>query len=286
MNKGIELRPRSKGERYPTPLVASSVRIGGGSAGLMPNSGVISLSVSLTSYLIALGVLNSGLSVGTRFSVLGAMFVAIGLLGLRGFWGRWRTQRLLDRVPCAGSDKIADGTRVRIRGVAWPRVGTFRSVIGREVLVARYIGSRGRFGRLRWLQRPRWELHAVDFDVEMDGGERVWVRVSHLVFLPHPPPTARQTLPIPAASTPNTGERSWIYREDLLAPGDVVELAGTLHVASDPRGRVAFDRQPRLVSVLEGDDSSPILLRTAKPGALVASNAGPSEVLANLPEST
>ncbi len=128
-------------------------------------------------------------------------------------------------------------------------------------LVARYIGSRGRRDRPRWLQRPHWELHAVDFDVVLSTGESVRVLTTELVMLPHPPRILRQEVPVPLEPGDSTDSKAWIYSEEVVSPGDEVEVAGTLRFVVDPAGYSASDHQPRMVSLLTGDPSAPAVLR-------------------------
>jgi hypothetical protein len=182
-------------------------------------------------------------------------------------WRRWRMQQALEDTPAVTLSHAQPGQYIRVSGVARSRSGTFASVIGREVMVARYVGAAGRFDRLRWLRRPHWELHGMDFDLEVTGGERIWVRTEHSLLLPHPPAVRRQMLPVMVETDPSaSGKRAWIYNEDTLAPGDQVEVAGVLRLVVDPSGSVAHDRQPRLVPVLEGQPGLPLMLRLSQPG--------------------
>ena len=54
---------------------------------------------------------------------------------------------------------------------------------------------------------------------------------------------------------------SWIYDEETIAPGDRIEVTGTVDLAPDPTASVASDRQPRLTRILRGTAEDSIRIR-------------------------
>jgi hypothetical protein len=262
MARELEPAPGALATSGGSRLVVAPSWIAGGPAALVANSKGASVGASALGYVSAILIMNSGLPLATRLLMVSAIAGGGLLAALWPRWRRWRTLQVLEETPRVGLPHAQPGERIRLSGVALARSGTFASVIGRQVLVARYVGAAGRFERLRWLRRPYWELHGVDFDLELAGGERIWVRTDQALFLPHPPAPPRQVFPVPVAGYPGAPDRrAWIYGEDALGPGDEVEIAGVLRFIPDPAGSVAHDRQARLVPVLEGQPGLPLLLR-------------------------
>jgi hypothetical protein len=242
-------------------LVAAASRVGGRPLALLANSGPVSVACTLIGYFSAIAILKSNLPMVIRFTLVAGMMAGVVVVILRPFLKGRRMKALLERTPEGSPSHLEEGARVRLVGIARPRAGTFRTVLGRQALVARYIGSRGRRDRPRWLQRPHWELHAVDFDVVLSTGKSVRVLASELVLLPHPPRPLRQEVPVPVAPADSTDSNAWIYSEEVVSPGDEVEVAGIIRYVVDPAGYSASDHQARMVSLLTGDPSVPVVLR-------------------------
>jgi hypothetical protein len=249
-------------------LVAAPSRIGGSPLALLAHSSPVSFTASLTGYFASTAILRSDLPLSIRLVLVVAILSGVGLFGLRTVWERRQTRRSFEQTPEGRPSEVLDGTRIRFVGIAQPRASTFRTVIGRQALVARYIGTRGRWDGLRWLQRPRCELHGVDFDVKLRSGEIVGIKANDLVLLPHPPRVPRQLIPVPGGQTGGEAVgRSWIYSEEVIASGDELEIAGTIRLVLDPGGYAASDRQPRMVPILTADGSGPISVSVRKTGA-------------------
>ena len=112
---------------------------------------------------------------------------------LRPWWRRRRVRQSFERAPDLALVETRRGDRVRVSGTARARQPPFSTPVGREALVARYLGTFGRVGRAPG-KRVSWELHGQDFDVELADGTRVWVQAQRLVLLPDPPPLEKDLM--------------------------------------------------------------------------------------------
>ena len=111
----------------------------------------------------------------------------------------------------------------------------------------------------------------MDFCVRADDGRELWIDSGSLVLLPHPPIIERgplgQRRPLFRQDTGELGKPiSWIYDQELIGPGDRVEVVGTLDVVPHPGASAGSDRQPRLRPVLRGTTRQPVLVRRHFPG--------------------
>jgi hypothetical protein len=238
-------------------LVPAASRRGGGLAHLGPASK--NARGALFS-LISLGFLWGGpLVVGLRPLLIGGAMVvsAFWTFGLRAGL-RWRSRRRFRRTPERALHELTRGAEVRLAGRARARQDqTLTTVLGQPAMVIRYLGTRGK------LSFPvYWELHAVDFDLELPDGSLVWVRSDELRLLPNPPTGAdedRLDKPI-LLSDPSwdPGQQAWIHRIETVVPGADVEVAGIVDLVPDPRGSAGSDRQPRLAPVLVGEPGRPL----------------------------
>jgi hypothetical protein len=198
--------------------------------------------------------------------VLGTLLVVLAVLitVVKTGLARRRDQQQFDHLPVLAPDKEAQwrGRAVRFTGEVRPRAPTFRSAGGRDVVLARYLGVRGGVRGPARFARLRWEMHAVDFVVVAPDGREVLVNGAHLRLLPFPPERRRDL----ARGLPTRPHAAWIYEEDIVAVGDIVEVAGVLDVVTDAGAPVSSDRQPRLSRVLRGDGARPVCLRRGRPG--------------------
>ena len=133
-------------------------------------------------------------------------------------------------------------------------------------MLLRYFGVVGARDDVPVFHRMRWELHAVDFAVVEREGSELHVDAAHIRLLPHPPSRALlrwMPVPWPAPGTGPDGaeEGAWIYAEESVGPGDLVELAGVLDVVVDATAALGSDREPRLVRVLRGEPGRPLQVR-------------------------
>ena len=200
--------------------------------------------------------------VGMVFSVVGGL----ALSALRDLWKRWRNDRRLGETPPWLGAQESRGQPVRLMGVVVKQPELLRTPKGHSAVLVRYQGCRGSPRGPGWSRPWRWELHAVEFCVRADDGRELWVDPSAIVLLPHPPTTERSALSQRRALYRQaTGERgsslSWIYDEELIAPGDRIEVAGTLDLVSHPGASAGSDRGPRLRPVLRGTRAAPVQVR-------------------------
>jgi hypothetical protein len=184
--------------------------------------------------------------------------------GLATYRRRRQLRLAIERIPSHDLRGAARGQPVRVSGVAQPRGGTFVTPGGRPALVARYLGTIGGVDQAQ--KGPvHWELHAIDFCVQLDDATAVEVQTEHLVLVPHPPQPPKDLFagrPV-LADDLQVEQRAyaWIHHEEIIAPGDLVDVAGILDHAALPSGSAGSDRQPRLVPVLRGDPHHPVCIR-------------------------
>ena len=121
------------------------------------------------------------------------------------------------------------------------------------------------------LSRPLHETRGVDFSVDLETGERVFVRAHGAYFLSQPPETRRlfwgrnmQSLPTPLRRFARIEARGavteTIFGETSLAPGEEVEVLGVLDHEVSPVAAAA-GRGARLQAVLRAGPLTPLLVR-------------------------
>jgi hypothetical protein len=249
-------------------LVPGPTRVAGRALTLVPSTPLHLVASSLVAYGATFGLLNSSLSPMVKdVGVWIGMTIAFSPL-LRTAWLRWRFRRAIDRASAPNLQQAHRGGRIRISGWAQARSGTFATPLNRQALVARYLGT------IASLKRPhngrvRWELHALDFVVRMDDGTDVLVRAEDLVLLPHPPSLPKDLFEgRPVLSEALQTEKrpyGWVYREEVIAPGDRVDVLGVIDHVIDPSGSVGSDRQPRLIPLLTSAPRAPVCVRVVLP---------------------
>jgi hypothetical protein len=190
-------------------------------------------------------------------------FASVLIVGLTDRRRGRTAQRQLNAIPLA-STRPARGERVRIVGIARARSSTFLSALRREAIVARYFGSRRPHKRAK-TEVHLWELHAVDFAVEQANGSHLRVELSQLQLLPHPPAPPRDPIAYRAQAFVDgpTGEAAGyasIYGEEVVAPGDIIEVVGTYDLLPDPQS-AGSERGARLSPLLRGTADAPVYLR-------------------------
>jgi hypothetical protein len=189
----------------------------------------------------------------------------------RGRRRRWDLTRTLDGAP--------EGQDVVVRGHVLPGPG-FTSAGGREgVVLASYLGTVGdlRGGALG--PTRLWELHGVDFALALGGGEEVRVRVERasLRLGPLDFPArllARQPVAVrPLGPGRDSAVVAAVYDEQVVAPGDVVEVFGVLRREVDPTME-AGSRTPRLRNTLVSTPSRRVLIHSRPLHAAMTSTSG------------
>jgi hypothetical protein len=145
--------------------------------------------------------------------------------------------RLAKCPPHTSLDGVAEGQWVRVQGHVLPGPG-FTSAGGRpQSVLASYVGT---LGPLRGSGPAfrRWELHAVDFGLALDSGDRVRVRVDGARYLGRPAQVPRELFdrrPLAVRHTDRKGfEVATVYDEDVVVVGDEVEVLGFLRRELDP----------------------------------------------------
>jgi hypothetical protein len=202
-------------------------------------------------------------------TLIGAVFTlagGLGLFGLQNLWKRWRADRRMDAAAPLYEAEGTRGQTVRLVGVVQRPPALLATPKGHAGVLVRYQGCRGTSRGPGWAQPWRWELHAVDFCIRADDGRELWVDTRSLVLLPHPPVTGRYAVGqrrhlYLQATGERRGPLSWIYDEELIAPGDRIEVSGTLDMVPHPSASAGSDRGPRLRPVLRGTAASPVQVR-------------------------
>jgi hypothetical protein len=190
-------------------------------------------------------------------------------------WRRRSLHRRLERASPLTVARECQGRLVRVQGIVQARGGTFTSALGRQAVLARYLGSRGRIQGPGRFSRAMWERHGLDFSVQALDGQEIWVESAHLALLPHPPvldPRFREQRPVfvhdgSGTSAGREGRASWVYVEEVIGPGDMVEVAGVLELVPHVAGSAGSDREPRLAPVLRGRPGRPVLVQAGAPAA-------------------
>jgi hypothetical protein len=207
--------------------------------------------------------------IGNPDAVLVWNLAAIGLLcvpALRTAVRGWRLGRSVNRAPVFLPGPDQRGRTVRLQGVVQRSEGPLRTLRGQPAVLIRYQGCRGTARGPGWTSLWRWDLHAVGFSVLAEDGRELWVDPGALVLLPHPPERNREFVhrrrPLYQQATGHRGgPLSWIYDEEVIAPGDRVEVVGTLDLVPHPDAAASSDRQARLRPILRGTSSEPVRVR-------------------------
>jgi len=176
---------------------------------------------------------------------LGLFFLPPAVYSLRGLFlarparlldlARWARDRWRARVPVVTTLAGApEGRWIRVRGQVVAGAG-FTSASGRaNVVLASYLGCVGGIFNRGGRARAGWELHGVDFQLALESGEPVTVRVAHATLLGRParfPGSLATQRPL-ASRRLDRAERgrrdqvASVYDERVLAPGDWVEVTG------------------------------------------------------------
>jgi hypothetical protein len=181
---------------------------------------------------------------------------------------RWRWRRADLRMARPSADaplgEARDGQRVCVRGTVLPAPGFTSATGARGAIVASYLGSVGSVREAVHGARSCWELQAVDFSLGLDGGGEVAVRVAGGTLLGRPaaaPAGLGRARPLSARSLAG-GAVAAVYREQVIAPGDVVEVSGVLSSEIDAAADAADAgaRGARLRRRVASDPRSPLVI--------------------------
>jgi hypothetical protein len=253
-------------------LVRDGALVHRGSA--LPRSRVMSVGAGLLgATAVNVGVYAAALGFVSEAAMWAAFVGGLGAIALGAgsrAWRRWRKGRQMDAVPPLSVSGEARGQRVQLRGTVERPAGLLRTPKGKPAVLVRYHGCQGREGGPAAFSLWRWELHATDFGVRRADGREVWVDTRSILLLPHPPPVDSRSLsllrPLHVHISQEEGAPlSWIYDEEIIAPGEPVEVVGRLDLEPHPDASVGSDRQPRLRSVLRGTPREPVLVRRYVP---------------------
>jgi hypothetical protein len=178
----------------------------------------------------------------------------------RAFARASRRASLRDALP---------GERVRVRGVV-EAGGSVQGVGSRaNAVLALYCGRIASFsGLFARLNRPVMELRGRDFRIALTSGERVTVKVWHAVFVPQSRIAAqgasgRKPLWTRLEEDESGHRVVLVYLEELIRPGDRVEVVGLAESGVDPDGDALGYRGPRMGTTLRGTRARPLLIRRA-----------------------
>lgn len=182
---------------------------------------------------------------------LGLLFLPPAIYLLRALFLIRPVQRLVlardrrrARVPAVTTLAGApEGRWIRVRGQVTAGAG-FTSASGRpNVVLAAYLGTvSGLFSGGR-RARVGWELHGVDFQLALEGGEQATVRVTRATWLDRPvrfPADLASRRPLASRQIGRAEPRrcdeqvACVYDERVLAPGDWVEVTGLVRREVDP----------------------------------------------------
>jgi hypothetical protein len=187
------------------------------------------------------------------------------LLLLRGPVQRLRQLMRFDRASALPAP-ITSGGWQRVRGQVLEGP-TFESATGKPCVVAYYIGDRAG-PAVPPEEQPQGEAHATTFRVILPSREVVRVLIEHARFLPRAVAVAapflnREPLAVlPLTTRTGAGARAQILHEELIAPGDHIELLGCFHRTLD-RGGSAGSRTPAVETIVTGEARRPLLLRSS-----------------------
>lgn len=208
----------------------------------------------------------------------GALGGLIGLTGgaaatLRAFHDRWLRSRFSHLPLTPDPGPAATGRIVRIRGVVQEGSGFVSPASARRAVVGRFLGRTfvaGRDGRFK--QRPRSieELRGVDFRLRTPLGRDVLVGVRRAFLVSCDEDFCNhQHLGPPLASEAQEVEEGTqlteLLREELIGPGDEVEVIGVLEEQVDVDGARAGFRSPPMQLCLRATELMPVLIREVTP---------------------
>jgi hypothetical protein len=191
------------------------------------------------------------IAVGVAVAGIAAAYGISRLIIKRKLARWWRTA-----APFAGrAGAIAEGTLVRLRGRIVPQPAIQTLFRGRPAVLCR-----NRVGQAD-------ETRGHDFEVELDDGTRVTIEVREALLLDPLTPVEQPACGPVHALTTKQGPRihsdllspppfwaRWSRRQEAsVGPGDTVEVVGTLVHTPGP--------------ALYGTDETPLLVRSAGPGA-------------------
>jgi hypothetical protein len=248
------------GQLLPAPSWRSTSR-----RSLLPRSGIVDRVLLFT----VLSATQGACIFLLRGHFVAGLFVSLApaLYGLVPFSiraaQRWAARRQFERLPLQQPREARTGERVRFAGKICARAILLSTLQGHPAVVSRYLGARGQSDR-RWLQRPQFELHACEFELEVEEGLRVLVDVGHLQLVPHPPEIGPEIQRGPLLENRSKLPLSpcvWIYREETIRPDERVELVGTFTQLPDAQVSAASDRGTRLRPALVGHPDAPVLIR-------------------------
>jgi hypothetical protein len=183
---------------------------------------------------------------------------------------RTRDARALAAAPI-GLD-LREGARTRLRGeveliaAVTPEEPAPPHAPGWSAALAFYVGRIGAFGSLftRFV-RPMTELRGRNFRLVLPTGARVLVDVTHARYLSDHPliaePRFRGRPLWTRVEDEEKGVVVFVYAEDLVGPGDTIDVLGVLTREVDPAGAAASDRGARLGMRIAGTAERPLLLR-------------------------
>jgi hypothetical protein len=189
---------------------------------------------------------------------LGAM-VAVSIAELR----RDRFRRAFDRTRVRSSlSGCRQGDRVRLRGKVAPGAAPARSGTPRDAALALYVGQVRRFdGKNVTLHEVRGQdfrlLLANNESAAIDVSGALWVTVGSTLGEPrvHDEPLWSRV------DDPDKGIVVFVHAEELIRPGDEIEVLGTLEYVIDPSVDRAGYRESPLGARLRGTKSRPLVLR-------------------------
>ena len=216
----------------------------------------------------------AGLTLGILEPSLAATFPALQGLGIVLGMGallavsiaelrRDRYRRAFERTPVrtslAGCHR---GDRVRVRGKVAAGPLPPRSGTPKDAALALYVGQIRRFdGQNLTLH----EVRGQDFRLLLDRNESASVDVSGALWV-----TTGSTLGEPRVhdeplwsrvDDPERGVVVFVHAEELIRPGDEVEVLGTLEHIIDPVAERPGYRDSPLGALLRGTKSRPLVLR-------------------------
>jgi hypothetical protein len=189
--------------------------------------------------------------------------------GLLSELHRTRHARALERRPVRPSLKeVRGGERVRVRGRVEPSPDGLSVGSRWNAVLAHYIGriasvSGGLLGRP---ERRVQELRGRAFRLRLADGDSITVDVADAVLLSDNPLLAQpRFLGRPIFSRVEDEEQGlvvFVYAEDVIGPGDEIEVLGTVDLAVDPKAEAGY-RGSRLAATLRGTRLRPLIIRRA-----------------------
>jgi hypothetical protein len=192
------------------------------------------------------------------------------LLLLRGPVQRLRQLMRFDRASALPAP-ITSGAWQRVRGQVLDGP-TFESATGKPCVVAYYIGDRAG-PAVPPQEQPQGEAHATTFRLILPSREVVRVLIEHARFLTRPVAVDAPFLKgeplavLPLTTRTGAGARAQILHEELIAPGDHIELLGCFHRTLDRAGS-AGSRTPAVETIVTGEARRPLLLRALRAESL------------------